>query len=159
MRRVTIESSAAHLWTQFSQRNCHFSGRVLELAQLLDQLWRSQESGLSKFSLALLNNVSYNVVEFAKSQVEWMSEQILRAFEDHHANPFHFKHLQLCHSLQVRFSLCSKDFEISRSIVWAYDYRLKILKKQTNLQALWCFKKSLMLICQDHDIMNHTKCK
>jgi len=76
------------------------AGRVLELAQLLDQLWRSQESGLSKFSLALLNNVSYNVVEFAKSQVEWMSEQILRAFEDHHANPFHFKHLQLCHSLQ-----------------------------------------------------------
>jgi len=76
------------------------AGRVLELAQLLDQLWRSQESGLSKFSLALLNNVSYNVVEFAKSQVEWMSDQILRAFEDHHANPFHFKHLQLCHSLQ-----------------------------------------------------------
>lgn len=55
---------------------------------------------MSKFSLALLNNVSYNVVEFAKSQVEWMSDQILRAFEDHHANPFHFKHLQLCHSLQ-----------------------------------------------------------
>jgi len=76
------------------------AGRVLELAQLLDQLWRSSESGLSKFSLALLNNVSYNVVEFAKSQVEWMSDQVLKIFEELHSNPFQFKHLQLCHSLQ-----------------------------------------------------------
>ncbi|XP_014768570.1 cleavage and polyadenylation specificity factor subunit 2 [Octopus bimaculoides] len=75
------------------------SGRVLELAQLLDQMWRSPDSGLSTYSLALLNNVSFNVVEFAKSQVEWMSDKIMRAFEDHRNNPFHFKHLKLCHNL------------------------------------------------------------
>lgn len=75
------------------------AGRVLELAQLLDQIWRSTESGLSTYSLALLNNVSFNVVEFAKSQVEWMSDKIMRAFEDHRNNPFHFKHLKLCHNL------------------------------------------------------------
>ncbi|XP_060584554.1 probable cleavage and polyadenylation specificity factor subunit 2 [Ruditapes philippinarum] len=45
------------------------AGRMLELAQLLDQMWRSTESGLTTYSLALLNNVSFNVVEFAKSQV------------------------------------------------------------------------------------------
>ena len=75
------------------------AGRVLELAQLLDQVWRKAESGLMAYSLALLNNVSYNVVEFAKSQVEWMSDKIMRAFEDRRNNPFQFKHLQLCHSL------------------------------------------------------------
>ena len=32
-------------------------------------MWRSTESGLTTYSLALLNNVSFNVVEFAKSQV------------------------------------------------------------------------------------------
>jgi len=32
-------------------------------------MWRNQESGLMAYSLALLNNVAYNVVEFAKSQV------------------------------------------------------------------------------------------
>ena len=32
-------------------------------------MWRNQESGLCAYHLALLNNVSYNVVEFAKSQV------------------------------------------------------------------------------------------
>lgn len=72
------------------------AGRILELAHLLvreifcfpplglyhvcyelrsppqDQMWRNQESGLMAYSLALLNNVAYNVVEFAKSQVSLM---------------------------------------------------------------------------------------
>ncbi len=34
-----------------------------------DQMWRTAESGLMAYSLALLSNVTYNVVEFAKSQV------------------------------------------------------------------------------------------
>lgn len=75
------------------------AGRVLELSQLLDQMWRNQESGLCAYHLALLNNVSYNVVEFAKSQVEWMSDKIMRMFEDQRSNPFQFKHITLCHSL------------------------------------------------------------
>lgn len=47
------------------------AGRVLELIHMLDQLWRNKDSGLIAYSLALLNNVSYNVVEFAKSQVQF----------------------------------------------------------------------------------------
>ncbi|XP_044746186.1 probable cleavage and polyadenylation specificity factor subunit 2 [Coccinella septempunctata] len=76
------------------------AGRVLELAHMLDQLWRNKESGLLAYSLALLNNVSYNVVEFAKSQIEWMSDKLMRSFEGARNNPFQFKHLQLCHTLQ-----------------------------------------------------------
>ncbi|XP_069688584.1 probable cleavage and polyadenylation specificity factor subunit 2 isoform X2 [Periplaneta americana] len=75
------------------------AGRVLELAHMLDQLWRNKESGLLAYSLALLNNVSYNVVEFAKSQIEWMSDKLMRTFEGARNNPFQFKHLQLCHSI------------------------------------------------------------
>ncbi|XP_026687778.1 probable cleavage and polyadenylation specificity factor subunit 2, partial [Diaphorina citri] len=51
------------------------------------------------YSLALLNNVSYNVVEFAKSQIEWMSDKLMKSFEGARNNPFHFKHVKLCHSL------------------------------------------------------------
>nr|XP_054758654.1 cleavage and polyadenylation specificity factor subunit 2-like [Lytechinus pictus] len=76
------------------------AGRVVELSLLLDQLWRNQDSGLGNYSLAMLNNVSYNVVEFAKSQVEWMSDKVMRAFEDRRNNPFQFKHLKLCHNLK-----------------------------------------------------------
>ncbi|XP_038072490.1 cleavage and polyadenylation specificity factor subunit 2-like isoform X2 [Patiria miniata] len=76
------------------------AGRVVELSLLLDQLWRNTESGLTPYSLAMINNVSYNVVEFAKSQVEWMSDKVMRSFEDKRNNPFQFKHLKLCHSLK-----------------------------------------------------------
>lgn len=75
------------------------AGRVLELIHMLDQLWRNKDSGLIAYSLALLNNVSYNVVEFAKSQIEWMSDKLMKSFEGARNNPFQFKHVQLCHSL------------------------------------------------------------
>ncbi|XP_059058233.1 probable cleavage and polyadenylation specificity factor subunit 2 [Achroia grisella] len=75
------------------------AGRVLELAHMLDQLWRNKDSGLVAYSLLLLSNVSYNVVEFAKSQIEWMSDKLTRAFEGARSNPFALRHLQLCHSV------------------------------------------------------------
>ena len=43
---------------------------------LQDQMWRHQELGFGAYSIALLNNVSYNVVEFAKSQVSWHAVDI-----------------------------------------------------------------------------------
>lgn len=58
-----------------------------------------QDSGLLAYSVALVNNVSYNVIEFAKSQMEWMSEKLLRLFEGKRNNPFQFKHLKLCHNM------------------------------------------------------------
>jgi len=75
------------------------AGRVLELAHMVDQLWSNKDSGLLAYSLALLNNVAFNVVEFAKSQIEWMSEKLMKLMGDRKSNPFQFKHLKLCHSM------------------------------------------------------------
>ncbi len=75
------------------------AGRVLELAHMVDHLWQIPDSGLVAYSLALLNNVGYNVVEFAKSQIEWMSEKLMRNFEGRRNNPFQFRHLKLCHNM------------------------------------------------------------
>lgn len=75
------------------------AGRVLELAHMLEQLWKNKDSGLIAYSLALLNNVCYNVVEFAKSQIEWMSDKLMKSFEGARNNPFQFRNLQLCHNL------------------------------------------------------------
>ncbi|XP_066932517.1 cleavage and polyadenylation specificity factor subunit 2-like [Clytia hemisphaerica] len=79
---------------------CDTAGRILELTQLLDQLWRSQDSGLSVYSLVVMNNVVYNTVEFAKSQVEWMSDKMIKSFEATRTNPFSFKHIVQCHSIK-----------------------------------------------------------
>lgn len=83
------------------------AGRVLELAHMLDQLWKNRESGLMAYSLALLNNFSYNVIEFAKSQIEWMSDKLMKTFEGARNNPFQFKHIQLCHNLMELDALSS----------------------------------------------------
>ncbi|XP_028858513.1 cleavage and polyadenylation specificity factor subunit 2 [Denticeps clupeoides] len=115
------------------------AGRVLELAQLLDQIWRTKDAGLGVYSLALLNNVSYNVVEFSKSQVEWMSDKLMRCFEDKRNNPFQFRHLSLCHSLadlarvpSPKVVLCSQpDLESGFSrelfIQWSKDSKNSII--------------------------------
>lgn len=43
--------------------------------------------------------MSYNVIEFAKSQIEWMSDKLMKSFEGARNNPFQFRHLNLCHTL------------------------------------------------------------
>lgn len=75
------------------------AGRSLEIAHLLERAWADPASGLQAYSLVLLNNVSYNVMEFAKSMMEWMADRLMRQFEGQRSNPFAFRHLQLCHDL------------------------------------------------------------
>lgn len=75
------------------------AGRMLELAHLLEGVWRHETSGLFSYSIALLNNVSISVIDFAKSQVEWMCDKIVQSFETGRSNPFDFKHIKLCCSL------------------------------------------------------------
>merc|ERR1711971_1099561 len=74
-------------------------GHMLELAHMMDQLRGNKDSGLLAYSLALLNNVAFNVVEFAKSQIDWMSEKLMNMFREKRSNPFQFRHLKLCHSM------------------------------------------------------------
>ena len=49
---------------------------------MVDQLWSNKDSGLLAYSLALLNNVAYTVVEFANSQIEWMSEKLMKLISE-----------------------------------------------------------------------------
>uniref|UniRef100_A0A0X3NZP2 Cleavage and polyadenylation specificity factor subunit 2 n=1 Tax=Schistocephalus solidus TaxID=70667 RepID=A0A0X3NZP2_SCHSO len=75
------------------------AGYCLEIAHLLETLWHIQDSGFMAYGLAMLTHVAYNVFDSAKSLVEWMSDKIVRTFEDQRSNPFHLRHLQLCHTL------------------------------------------------------------
>eukprot|EP01119_Soliformovum_irregulare_P022802 TRINITY_DN7866_c0_g1_i1.p1 TRINITY_DN7866_c0_g1~~TRINITY_DN7866_c0_g1_i1.p1 ORF type:complete len:717 (-),score=229.90 TRINITY_DN7866_c0_g1_i1:43-2193(-) len=75
------------------------SGRVLELLMGLDQYWHSQKN-LHQFSIVFLSNVAFNTIEFAKSQLEWMNDSVMNAFEASRENPFLFKHIRLCHNFQ-----------------------------------------------------------
>ncbi|KAL3313093.1 hypothetical protein Ciccas_008309 [Cichlidogyrus casuarinus] len=75
------------------------AGRCLEIAHFLETCWHSQDAGLMPYGLAMLSNVSFNVVDFSKTMIEWMSDKMMKTFEDQRVNPFAFRHMQLCHTL------------------------------------------------------------
>ena len=75
------------------------AGRVLELAHMLNHVWSKKDSGLLTYSLALLNYVAESVVDYAKVQIEWMSETLMKQMGEKKANPFQFKYLKLCTSM------------------------------------------------------------
>lgn len=54
------------------------AGRMLEIILLLEKHWA--QNRLS-YTLALLTPVAYNTLEFAKTQLEWMNEQVAKDFE------------------------------------------------------------------------------
>jgi cleavage and polyadenylation specificity factor subunit 2 len=72
------------------------AGRVLELLITLDQFWIQHK--LTNYSLAFLTNVSLTTIEFAKSQLEWMSDSIMNAFDHSRENTFSFKYSTFIHS-------------------------------------------------------------
>ena len=67
---------------------CDTAGRVLELALLLEHTWRVQRL---PFAVVLLTPVAYSTLEFAKSQLEWMNQDVSDAFNRSRANPFEFR--------------------------------------------------------------------
>ncbi|XP_066244891.1 probable cleavage and polyadenylation specificity factor subunit 2 [Euwallacea similis] len=115
------------------------AGRVLELAHMLDQLWRNKDSGLLTYSLALISNVAYNVVEFAKSQIEWMSDKLMRSFEGARNNPFQFKHLNLCHTLQELNKVPSPKVVLASSADLEVGYSRELFLQ-------WCSKPNNSVI-------------
>lgn len=74
---------------------CDTAGRVLEIAYMLDQIWRSKEYGLSAYSLALVSHVAVKMIDIAMSTVVWMSDDIFQESNTSRDKPFKFKHLHL----------------------------------------------------------------
>ncbi|CAI5452093.1 unnamed protein product [Caenorhabditis angaria] len=110
------------------------AGRILEIAHLLDQLWSNTDAGLSTYNLVMLSHVASSVVQFAKSQLEWMNEKLYR-YDSTRSNPFNLRNVHLCHShddlmkiRSPRVVLCSNiDMEsgFSRELFleWCTDSR------------------------------------
>ncbi|CAN0048792.1 unnamed protein product, partial [Ectocarpus sp. 8 AP-2014] len=117
------------------------AGRVLELLVLLNDHW--QKHRLGSYKLVLLHNTAFNTCEFAKSQaskpaykeatgLEWMSEDIGRAFDLQRSNPFELRNVHIMHSLEeldelgddpkvVMATDMSLDFGFSKALLlrWA----------------------------------------
>lgn len=56
---------------------------------MLEHAWRAQKLS---YTIVLLTPVAYSTLEFAKSQLEWMNEDISEAFNKARTNPFEFRY-------------------------------------------------------------------
>lgn len=77
------------------------AGRVFEILLILDTFWRKDSNrSLHPYSIIFLSNMSFRSVEFASHQLEWMSEEIVKGFDEKRENPFLFKHIKLKHNIK-----------------------------------------------------------
>jgi len=74
------------------------AGRVLELLMMIHQYWETMKIGKDQYRFVFLSHESYNTVDFARGQIEWMSSSCIKLFDTHRDNPFSLRHLTICHT-------------------------------------------------------------
>jgi len=71
------------------------SGRVLELLLLLSAHWRRQRLDAA-YVLCWVGPMTWNVSNFARSQLEWMAEPLGRQFDSQLGHPYSLKNVNIC---------------------------------------------------------------
>eukprot|EP00949_MAST-11_sp_MAST-11-sp1_P001800 g1800.t1 len=75
---------------------CDSGGRVLEMLLLFDQEWGKRRRGA--YRLALVHHSGESMVDFAQSQLQYMSDELSDQFNMTRNNAFNFKYVHICHS-------------------------------------------------------------
>jgi cleavage and polyadenylation specificity factor subunit 2 len=71
---------------------CDSAGRTLEVLLTLEAHWAANP-GLGNYRVVLLTACAQSTLEFAASQLEWMSDAVARGFEANRDNPFSLRHV------------------------------------------------------------------
>lgn len=77
---------------------CETSARSLELFQILGRHWSEQKLGLDH--LVFLSPMAHNILEYARSQLEWMTDNLSTQFFNGKANPFELPPLKIATSIR-----------------------------------------------------------
>lgn len=78
---------------------CESAGRVLDVLYMLAMHWRS-EQGIQQYPLVFLSPMASHVMEYARSQLEWMSDPVCRGFYNRQANPFNLPEVLMMTSIR-----------------------------------------------------------
>eukprot|EP01041_Mallomonas_annulata_P005678 gene5678-11459_t len=73
-------------------------GRTLEILQLLHRQWTDNK--MSLYQLVFLSPMATNIIEFAQSQLEWMSTDLSTDFYAGRSNPFILPKLKVASSIR-----------------------------------------------------------
>ena len=118
---------------------CDAAGRTLEVLLTLEAHWAANP-GLGNYRIVLLTACAQSTLEFAASQLEWMSDAVARSFESNRDNPFVMRYVTPVSTLEaldalppgpkvVLASLSSLAAGPARALMarWAADPRCMLL--------------------------------
>ena len=118
---------------------CDAAGRTLEVLLTLESHWAANP-GLGNYRIVLLTACAQSTLEFAASQLEWMSDTVARSFESNRDNPFVMRYVTPVSTLEaldalppgpkvVLASLVSLAAGPARALMarWAADPRCMLL--------------------------------
>ena len=79
---------------------CESAAKTLDIIKVLGDEW--ERNNLGVYHLVFLSHMAYNVLEFARSQLEWMSDDMSAAFYNNNQkkrNPLYFSLLKTAYSV------------------------------------------------------------
>jgi len=107
---------------------------------VLDQFWSNHR--LTAYGLAMLSKTSYHTCKFASSQLEWMNEKVIRAFDQGRENLFTLPNVKLCHTLQDLDELPTPRVVLATSPTLSYGFSRLLF-------AEWCGNPKNRIIFTD----------
>lgn len=117
------------------------AGRVVELAVHLHDAWDA-DPALSSTTLVVLHELSTRTFDFARSMIEWMSDEVVKRFDISRENLFIFKHIKLCQSLKQLESIRGPLVVLASSVSMEMGF-------SRILFAEWCQQPSNSIILVD----------
>jgi cleavage and polyadenylation specificity factor subunit 2 len=114
------------------------STRLFELLQILEKHWSDNKFGI--YHLVLLSHMSFNLMDFIQSQLEWMTSNLTRDFYHGKGNPFELNYLKTFSNVRTMEKKCSgpklvlaTDSSLSYGLAkelllkWGQDKRSKVI--------------------------------
>jgi cleavage and polyadenylation specificity factor subunit 2 len=117
---------------------CETAGRTLEILLILHRYWIDNKLGIDH--LVLLSHMSNNILEFARCQLEWMSDSLTRSFYNGKGNPFDLSYVKCFTDVRSMEKRCigpklvlatdsSLSFGLGKELLlkWGGDPRCRII--------------------------------
>jgi cleavage and polyadenylation specificity factor subunit 2 len=122
------------------------AGRLLETLLILHKYWYENKLGL--YHLVLLSHMSNNILEFARCQLEWMSDSLTKTFYNGKGNPFDLSMLKCFTDVKTMEKRCpgpklvlatdgSLSYGLSKELLlkWGGDPRCRVIFLDGELPA------------------------
>ena len=117
------------------------AGRLIELSVHLNEAWQN-DSSLSQIPLIILHQLSSRTFDFARSMIEWMSDEVVKRFDISRENLFIFKNIKLYQSMKQLQNVNSPMVVLASSVSMELGFSRQLFR-------MWCSSRANAVILTD----------